>query len=148
MSCPSLFSTEGQRQPSPLFPRRDTSSMLGNGRKRYLVPNMERGMVIHRHETPCARKSFYICPPDELGEEVPSPRSFLIRTASACPHQAIVVVPLLSCDSLVMVTRAEVPSSVQCPALCSGAAALQAHSKSSICWDDVPELLKNFLNMN
>lgn len=89
---------------TPPFPGRATSSMLGNGRKRCLVPNMEGGTVIYRHETLDARKSFYICPPDELGEEVPSPGSFLIRTASACSHQGIVVVPLLSCDSLVMVT--------------------------------------------
>lgn len=89
---------------TPPFPGKATSSMLGNERKRCLVPNMERGTVIYRHETLDTRKSFYICPPDELREEVPSPVSFLIRTASACSHQGIVVVPLLSCDSLVMVT--------------------------------------------
>lgn len=65
---------------------------------------MEEGMVINRHETLNACKSFYICPPDELREEVPSPSSFLIRAASACFHQGIMVVPLVSCDSLVMVT--------------------------------------------
>lgn len=69
---------------SPLFPGRATSSILGNGRKRCLAPNREGGMVIHRHETLDARKSFYICAPDELREEVPSPGFFLIRTALAC----------------------------------------------------------------
>lgn len=102
MFRPSLSSKEGQRQPL-LFPGRATSSILGNGRKRCLAPDTEGGMVIHRHETLDARKSFYICAPDELREAVPSPGSFLIRTALACSHQGIVVVPLLSCDSLVMV---------------------------------------------
>lgn len=61
-------------------------------------------MVIYRRETLDARTSFYICPPDELVKDVPSPESFLIRTALACSHQGIAVVPLLSCDLLVMVT--------------------------------------------
>lgn len=78
--------------------------MLGNGRKRRLVPNTEGGTVIYRQEALDARKSFYICPPDELSEEVPSPESFLIRTALSRSHQGITVVPLLSCDLLVMVT--------------------------------------------
>lgn len=89
---------------TPTFPGRTISSILGNRRRRCLVPNIEGGVVIHRHKTLDARKSFYICPPDEIREEVLSPGSFLIRTASACSHQGIMVVPLLSCDSLVMVT--------------------------------------------
>ena len=89
---------------TPPLPRRAIANALGNGRKRCMIPNTEGGMVIYRHETLDACKSFYICPPDELGEEVPRPKSFLIRRASARSCQGITVVPLLSCDLLVMVT--------------------------------------------
>jgi len=51
-----------------------------------------------------ARKRFYICPPDELAEEVPGPESFLIRRALACSCEGIMIVPFLSCDSRVVVT--------------------------------------------
>lgn len=105
MSCPSFSSMEkGLIEAATLPVSRATASTLGNGRKRSLVPNTEGGVVIYRHETLDARKSFYICAPDELRKGVPSPESFLIRTASARSRQRIVVVPLLSCDSLVMVT--------------------------------------------
>lgn len=85
MSCPFLSSMEEGliEAATPPLPRRATASVLGNGRKRCLVPNSEGGTVIYGRETLDARKSFYICPPDELGEEVPSPESCLIRTASA-----------------------------------------------------------------
>lgn len=36
-----------------------------------------------RRETLAALESFYMCPPDGLREEVPSPESFLIMMASA-----------------------------------------------------------------
>lgn len=100
MSSLSLCSVEGQTESAatPPLPRRTTASMPGNGRKICLLPNTEEGMVIYRHETLDARKSFYICPPDELAEEVPGPESSLIRTASARSHQGSVVVPILSCD--------------------------------------------------
>lgn len=106
MSYPSLSSMEEglTEAATPPLPRRAKASALGNGRKRCLVPNMEGGTVIYSRETLDARKSFYICPPDELRKEVPTPESFLIRTALAHSRQGIMVVPLLSCDSLVMVT--------------------------------------------
>lgn len=96
MSCPSLSSMEEAliEVVTPPLPRRTTASMLWNGRKRCLVPSMvEGGTVIYRRETLDARKSFYICPPDELEEEAPSHKSFLIRTVLARSHQGIMVCP-------------------------------------------------------
>lgn len=103
MSCPSLSSTEGQRQLPLLFLGELHLAYLGMGgggvwsqiwREGWLFTGMRLWM----------HASFYICPPDELRKWVLSPGSFLIRTTSACSHQGIMVVPLLSCDSLVMVT--------------------------------------------
>lgn len=106
MSCPPLCSLEEGliEAATPPLPRRATASVLGNGRRRCLVPNTEGGMVIYRRQTLDARKNLYICPPDELRAEVSSPESFLIRTALACSRQGLALDPLLSCDSLVMVT--------------------------------------------
>lgn len=82
MSCPSLPSmVEGLiKAATNRLARKATASMLGNGRKRCLLPAMEGGTVTYRRETLDARKSVYICPPDELREELPSPESFLIKT--------------------------------------------------------------------
>lgn len=78
MSCPFLSSMEeGLIEAATLpLPRRATAGVLGNGRKRCLVPNSEGGTVTYRRETLDARKSFYICPPDELGKRFPVPNPF------------------------------------------------------------------------
>lgn len=92
--------------PSSSLPRRAEGTVVGNGR-RCLLPNMEGWAVVCKHEMLDARKRCYICPPDELREEVPSAGSFLIRAALAPSHQGTVPACSLPCDVPVVVTGAK-----------------------------------------
>lgn len=92
--------------PSPSLPRRAEGTVVGNGR-RCLLPSMEGWAVVCKHEMLDARERCYICPPDELREEVPSAGSFLIRAALAPSHQGTVPACSLPCDVPVVVTGAK-----------------------------------------
>lgn len=105
MSCPSLSSMEKGLIEAATLPVSELQpAHLGMGGREARSQIRREGWLFTGTRLWMHARVFTYVPQMNSGKEVPSPESFLIRTASARSCQWILVVPLLSCDSLVMVT--------------------------------------------